>query len=222
MLIRSLLENTQDKLPCVVYGGRFQPFHRGHYSAYKWLCKHFGKDAVWIATSNKTNFDPKKGDVSPLDFKERKEIIIRLYGVNDDHVVQCKNPAFTPSEVLEYYKGPTVLILACGAKDAERYEGTKFYQPYPCKGSSPLPFSQVQSKLTAVNGDEGVMYYLPVPMRESGVSGSKVRAELTGAPDKHVVPLFKKYFGRYDKYVRETLLARLAQVKSADEPKEEE
>jgi len=42
----------------VVYSGRFQPFHKGHYATYDNLVRKFGKDSVYIGTSNVT--DSKK------------------------------------------------------------------------------------------------------------------------------------------------------------------
>jgi len=57
----------------VVYSGRFQPFHLGHYSTYKKLVQKFGKDKVFIGTSNKT-----QSGRSPLNFKEKKSIAINF------------------------------------------------------------------------------------------------------------------------------------------------
>jgi len=37
----------------VVYPGRFQPFHKGHYHSYSQLVSKFGKNNVYIATSDK-------------------------------------------------------------------------------------------------------------------------------------------------------------------------
>ena len=53
----------------VIYGGRFQPFHRGHYAAYENLCSKFGKANVYIGTSNDTS-----SDKSPFTFKEKKRL----------------------------------------------------------------------------------------------------------------------------------------------------
>lgn len=39
----------------VIFGGRFQPVHKGHYAIYKHLVDKFGRDRVWIATSDKTD-----------------------------------------------------------------------------------------------------------------------------------------------------------------------
>jgi len=60
----------EDKNPIkktvVIYVGRFQPMHKGHYGTYQHLVKKFGKDNVFVGTSDKVerpkspfNFNPK-------------------------------------------------------------------------------------------------------------------------------------------------------------------
>ena len=39
----------------VIFGGRFQPVHPGHHAIYKYLVSNFGRDSVWVATSDKTD-----------------------------------------------------------------------------------------------------------------------------------------------------------------------
>ena len=39
----------------VIYPGRFHPFHKGHKSVYDTLVKRFGKNRVFIATSDKVD-----------------------------------------------------------------------------------------------------------------------------------------------------------------------
>ena len=77
----------------VVYSGRFQPFHRGHYATYEHLVKKFGKDNVYVATSNVT--DSKK---SPFGFKEKKAIMQKMFGIPSNKIVQIKNP-YAPEEI---------------------------------------------------------------------------------------------------------------------------
>ena len=68
-LIESILSEADSvNKVIVVYSGRFQPFHKGHYATYDHLVKKFGKDNVYVGTSNKT--DNQK---SPFDFKEKKQ-----------------------------------------------------------------------------------------------------------------------------------------------------
>ena len=57
------------KKTIVIYGGRFQPFHRGHYDAYQRLVSKFGEANVYIASSNDTS-----SDKSPFTFKEKKQL----------------------------------------------------------------------------------------------------------------------------------------------------
>jgi len=70
----------------VIYPGRFQPFHKGHYAVYEYLTGKFGRNNVYIATSNKT--DNAK---SPFTFAE-KAYFMQLTGVPADRIVQATQP----------------------------------------------------------------------------------------------------------------------------------
>jgi len=83
------------KRTVAIFAGRFQPFHAGHYSVYEALVKKFGKDNVYIASSDVT--DPVR---SPFGFDEKHKIITTMFDVPEDHVVQVANP-YAPTEVLE-------------------------------------------------------------------------------------------------------------------------
>jgi len=78
----------------VVYPGRFQPFHNSHKETYDNIVKKFGKDNLFIATSNKVEL-PK----SPFNFKEKKKIITKMFNIPSNRIVQVKNP-FSPVEIL--------------------------------------------------------------------------------------------------------------------------
>jgi len=69
----------------VVFPGRFQPFHLGHYYSYEALVKKFGKDNVYIATSNK--IEPEK---SPFNFNEKKLIISKMFGIPSNKIIQAR------------------------------------------------------------------------------------------------------------------------------------
>lgn len=204
MKIKELLEAVERKPKIVVvYGGRFQPFHVGHHGAYRWLCKKFGAENVWIATSNKTSFDAS-GDVSPFNFKEKVEIITTLYGVKPRRIVKCKNPAFRPSEVFSQYKGyPLVYVAACGGKDDDRYTENSFFQPFPEDAEL--------SELKTLRDDVG--YYVVVPTKVDGVSGTAARQALMTTDESKKKKLFKKYFGTHDEVIADLMTARLKEVK---------
>jgi cytidyltransferase-like protein len=220
MKISTLLEER--RLLAVVYGGRFQPFHKGHYAVYKQLCKQFGEGAVWIATSNKTNFNPANGDVSPFTFDERAEIMTQMFGISPDKVIKCKNPAFSPSEVLEQYKAPVICVMVAGDKDVGRYKDSDSYQPYPMKGGKPVPFDNVSSTLKTASGDPATFYYVINNARDGEQSGTTIRAAFTKAGDDHdeQVAAFKKFYGsKVDDEVLDLLVSKIKMIKKP-EPKE--
>ena len=63
-LVETFLLTEAVKEKVVVFGGRFQPFHAGHYKTYKHLCSVFGAKNVYIASSN-----VQETGKSPLSFK---------------------------------------------------------------------------------------------------------------------------------------------------------
>ena len=103
-----LVEKDKPKMQgeIVVYGGRFQPFHKGHYAAYQNLVSQFGSANVYIATSNDTSTDK-----SPFTFNEKKEIATKMFGVPSTKFVQVNNP-YRPVEILKHYDGQTIAYIA--------------------------------------------------------------------------------------------------------------
>lgn len=183
MKVIHLLEAVPAKLLAVIYPGRFQPFHKGHHAAFKQLGKWFGQDNTWISTSDKTTAKDETEDVSFLDFTERKELMVTLYGINPDHIVKCKNPAFSPIEILSLYKAPTVCVMAVGSKDIERYKTSKMFEPYPMHKGMPAPFENVAKDLATAN-EKTTMYYVSIPAASGGLSGTKCREMLSKVDPK--------------------------------------
>ena len=193
----------------VVYGGRFEPFHKGHYQCYQSLVKKYGKANVWIATSNKTNFNSKSGEISPFNFKEKKEIITTLYDIDPRRIIQCKNPAFKPEEIFKLYDSyRPIYVAAVGRKDQERYVGN-FFHPLP----EDLDLPDQRAELLAL--DEHAGYYVEVAMKAQGISGTLVREDLLAAADddKQRKKLFEQYFGKYDPIIDALMVARLKDIK---------
>ena len=199
MKLSQLLEKKEDRKLVVVYPGRFQPFHKGHFSAYKWLCKKFGKENVWIATSNKTEFDSEK-KVSPLTFDERKEIMLSMYGIPENRIVECKNPAFNPEEVFDIYKDFNIVyVTAVGNKDTKRYSQSKFFFPFPSNG-----------KINNLKTQDDCGYYVKVPF-VTNISGTEARELLTDEnADRQ--ESFKKIFGKYDSTIDRLIKSKLKRI----------
>ena len=177
----------------VVYAGRFQPFHKGHYATYSHLVKKFGKDNVYIGTSNKT--DNQK---SPFNFKEKKEIMTTMFGVPSNKIVEVKNP-YQPTEVMSKFdKDTTAFITVVGKKDASRLGG-KYFEPYK------------DGKELEGYRDKGYVYI--APEGGGGVSGTEVRMGLRRGSDEDKKEFFtKRAYGKFNPKIFKFIAGKLAQL----------
>jgi cytidyltransferase-like protein len=96
----------------VLYPGRFQPFHLGHADVFRTLQNKFGRDNVYIATSNKV--EPPK---SPFNFSE-KTVFMTAAGVSGDRIIEVTNPYKLPEP--QFNPANTIFIAAVGAPDRDR------------------------------------------------------------------------------------------------------
>jgi hypothetical protein len=176
---------TGEKRTIAIFPGRFQPFHAGHYSIYRALVEKFGKENVYIATSDKT--DPTK---SPFGFVEKKDIITRMFDIPEDMVVQVKNP-YAPVEITGNMPDNTVVVTAVSEKDSERLTGGKYFTPYDGE--------------TATQGFKDKGYFIVAPemqlqLQGKNISGTQVRA-LLGNPnitDEAKEEIFTMIYGKFD------------------------
>ena len=186
----NLLEANKPKVTqsIIIYGGRFQPFHKGHYAAYQNLVSEFGKANVYIGTSNDTS-----SDKSPFSFKEKKEIATKMFGIPASKFVKVNNP-YRPMEILSKYDGKiTQYIAAVGEKDASRLKSA-YFKPYKGK---------------AGYGYDEVGYYYPVPAEENPISGTDVRKKL-GSSNKEVAKkFFLKAYPSFDKDIFKMISSKL-------------
>jgi hypothetical protein len=167
-----LLEADSVDNKVVVYAGRFQPFHKGHYATYKHLVNKFGKKNVYIGTSNKTD-----NNKSPFNFREKVMIMNKMFGIPKNVIVQVKNP-YVPTEVLKKFdKDTTAFITVVGKKDASRLGG-KFFTPY----KDNLDFEGYE--------DKGYVYI--APQQSNPISGTEVRNGLKSGSDEDKKDFFSK------------------------------
>jgi len=115
MFIANLFENyvKENNGPevVVVYPGRFQPFHLGHKEVFNSLQNKFGRDNVYIATSNKTD-----GAKSPFNFSD-KTIFMNAAGVPSDRIIEVSNPYALPQQ---FNPENTVFVAVVGSPDKNR------------------------------------------------------------------------------------------------------
>ena len=176
----------------VVYSGRFQPFHKGHYATYENLVRKFGKDSVYIGTSNVT--DSKK---SPFNFKEKKVIMTTMFGIPSNKIVSIKNP-YAPEEILNKYDEDTTgLIVVVGEKDENRLSG-KYFTPY--KGKVTQPYL-----------DRGYVY--ASPSTSNPISGTDVRYWLSAGSAADRKKNFTKAYPKFDEQIFKLITLKLKSLK---------
>jgi hypothetical protein len=161
----------------VVYSGRFQPFHAGHYVSYLKLARKFGKENVYIGTSNNTS-----GPKSPFNFNEKKEIATKMFNVPSDKFIQVSNP-YAPKEILSKFNGKTTAyIAAVGEKDEDRLSG-KYFKPY--KGKTGYGYDEIG-------------YTYAVPAESNPISGTDVRNWLGSGDDESKKKGFLKAYPKFN------------------------
>ena len=193
-LVESILgeaDSVSNKV--VVYAGRFQPFHKGHYATYSHLVKKFGKDNVYIGTSNKT--DNVK---SPFNFKEKVMVMTTMFGIPKNRIVEVKNP-YVPTEVLKKFdKDTTAFITVVGKKDASRLGG-KFFTPY----KDNLDFEGYE--------DRGYVYI--APQQPNPISGTDVRKELGSGSDEDKKTFFiKRAYPKFNDKIFKLITNKLSKI----------
>lgn len=186
-----LLTEEELKNFVVVYSGRFQPFHKGHYATYQGLVKKFGNDKVYIGTSNKT--DNQK---SPFNFKEKKTIMTKMFGIPSNKIVEVKNP-YAPTEILKNFDETTTgFITVVGEKDEQRLGG-KYFEKY--KGKIEFGYK-----------DKGYVYASPA--QSNAVSGTDVRNWLSNGTDDEKRKNFLKAYPKFDETVYKFITLKLGKL----------
>lgn len=190
-----------------IYPGRFQPFGRHHAESFKWLSSKFGKDKSYIATSDVVNL-PK----SPLNFKEKKEIISK-YGLGSN-LVHVKNPYKAEEITQKYDPKTTAIVFMVGEKDMKedpRFKigkkkdgGDSYFQEYK-------PGMKMQGYM-----EHGYLIVAPhTSFKITGfgeMSGTTIRQALSSksAPEQYK-KLFTDIFGWYDPKIADMLKKKFSQ-----------
>ena len=183
-----LKEAVTDKV--VVYGGRFQPFHKGHKKVYDSLVAKFGSKNVYIATS-----DIQDSDKSPLSFNEKKEIATKLFSIPSSKFIKVKQP-YQPVEILRGFDDTTTaLIVAVGEKDDSRLGGN-YFKPYT---------NDKNLKGYAVNA----YVYTQLPSNSFGATDVRNMFRNKRMGDKRKEAEFTKFFGKFDKTIYNKLDKKL-------------
>lgn len=186
----------QSKSPVAIYAGRFQPYHAGHQHAYEDLVKKFGKDNVYIATSDKVD-----GLKSPFNFDDKKTIMTQMFGIDPDKIVKCNN-LYQAKEITDKLPPNTPVVWGLGEKDAERLNNGKYFQKYTDGDPLDSGFEQ-----------KGYVYTVPqLPMSINGqtISGTVVRDIFKSGSPEEKKSLFQKLYGKVDNSILDMMSSRVS------------
>lgn len=188
-----------------VFSGRFQPFHTGHYSIYKKMVDKFGVDNVYIGTSDVV--DPVK---SPFNFKDKQQIISKMFNVPEDKIVQVENP-YAPTEILQDMPPNTIYVTAVSQKDAERLKRQgKYFEPYDDK------------KEKVGYPEKGYYFVSPefkLTIDGKNVSGTQLRAVM-GNPrntERAKKEIFTKVYGKFNPEIFKKIVRTTTEAEEARE-----
>lgn len=199
-------DSIEDTSVVAILPGRFHPFHKGHAYMYETLVSQFGRDRVWIATSNKVEL-PK----SPFSYSDKLQMM-QLAGVPADRVVETRNMYTVPELTDSFNKENTVIIFAVSDKDmAEdprfsfkpKKDGSSSYlQPLPrdLKNAETMDKHGYISAIKTLN-----FTVLGEPMR----SATEVRSLYAKSNDETRKSLIKDLFGGYNNEVKAIMDAKL-------------
>ncbi len=198
MSFKTVYDNTlveqKGKSPIIGYVGRFQPFHKNHYDTYKFLVKKYGKDNVYILTSDKT--DKKK---SPFNFKDKLRFI-SMFNIPKDKVIQTKMP-YIPKELFES-KGiseDTPFIAAIGEKDQNRLKHFVDYEGPVPKNKELTGWSKDVHERAKIHAYYDVTPLMKTKFDGNIISGTTVRDIFKSNDEDKQKELFKVLYNKYDK-----------------------
>lgn len=194
----------------VIYPGRFQPFHKGHYAVYEYLTGKFGRNNVYIATSNKT--DNAK---SPFTFAE-KAYFMQLTGVPADRIVQATQPyqiqnVLSSGQITVADPANTVVVFAVSQKDMD--EDPRF--SFAAKKDGSAPYFQPLTDIKNTESMDKHGYIMTVPTFDFTVagapmrSGTELRKLYAGSDEKARQEIIADLFGKYTRDAEQIMNSKI-------------
>ena len=171
----------------VLYPGRFQPFHLGHGEVFRDLQSKFGRDNVYIATSNKTEL-PK----SPFNFTD-KSTLMHAAGIPSDRILEVASPYKLPAQ---FNPANTIFVAAVGAPDAKRLAPDSIK-----KDGNESYFKTFKSLKECATADKhGYVYIEPERKKVISING-EARDVSHGTPSREVWNLVRNDPKRRSEYL---------------------
>lgn len=199
------LNEQDEKRVIAIYPGRFQPMGRHHYATYKALADQFGPENTFIATSN------KMGPKSPLDFEEKKKIMV-AHGVPADKIVMTRNPYQALEITKDFDPDATSVVFAVGGKDMRESPRFANLDGFTKKGTPAYYKTYKPGEELVGLGKHGYITVAPhVEIDVPGfgeMSGTTLRQALKGATKED----FEAIMGFYNQEIYDILQGKLEEM----------
>ena len=199
------LNEEDQKRVIAIYPGRFQPMGRHHYATYKALADQFGPENTFIATSN------KMGPKSPLDFEEKKKIMV-AHGVPADKIVMTRNPYQALEITKDFDPDATAVVFAVGGKDMRESPRFANLDGFTKKGTPAYYKTYKPGEELVGLGKHGYIAVAPhVEIDVPGfgeMSGTTLRQALKGATPED----FEAIMGFYNQEIYDILQGKLEEM----------
>ena len=198
--------NEQDqKRVIAIYPGRFQPMGRHHYATYKALAEQYGAENTFVVTSNKT------GPKSPLDFEEKKKIMV-AHGIPADKIVMTRKPYVAEEVTQNFDPDATAVVFAVGGKDMRESPRFANLDGFTKKGTPAYYKTYKPGEELVGLGKHGYIAVAPhVEIDVPGfgeMSGTTLRKALKGATPED----FQSIMGFYNQEIYDILQGKLEEM----------
>lgn len=207
--MKSLLQyimEMQQLRPVVIYGGKFQPFHSGHYEIYEKLVDEFGKDNVFISTADINTAKLKQKAYSEnhiFTFDEKAKIMETMFNIPAKQIIKASRTPYLPSWKEIPVEGSNyAYITVCGMKDKDRFDRL---------GNENMVFEQYEPGMQLQSCLDHKYYYI-VENEKINLSATEVRNYFREHDEQEKIEFFKDIYGKFDKEIFDLVNNRINRI----------
>jgi len=194
----------------VIFGGRFQPFHRGHKAVYNKLMKKFPKFPVYIASAEKP-----PGTEDPFTWDEKQKLA-KLAGIPSEKFIKVPN-VYSGTAIKEALDLPndTIIIMAVSEKDKNRIANGEIDENGMLlnKNGEPSAIQKLSDNLNKLTPRYSYVTILPTVeftiLGKEVVSASEIRNTYRNVDEKGRDQLLTDLYGKTSPLLHELFNKRL-------------
>ena len=207
--MKSLLQyifEAENLRPDVIYGGKFQPFHSGHYEIYEKLVNEFGKNNVFISTSdiNKSKLNQKAYSENHIfTFDEKVKIMETMFNIPRKQIIKAIRTPYLPSWKEIPIEGSNyAYITVCGMKDKDRFDRL---------GNENMVFEQYKPGMKLQSCLDHKYYYI-VENEKVNLSATEVRNYFREHNEPQKIEFFKDIYGKFNQEIFDLVNNRINRI----------